>query len=82
MSLPLVLARRLSVSMNRFEDWKVADDELTEARRALREAEKTFDVEVHHIDRVRKAEEAEKAAREAHDRASKISIAEIVKGAK
>jgi hypothetical protein len=82
MSLPLVEERRLCAKMNRFEEWKVADDELRDARRELREAEKTYDVEVHHIDRVRKAEEAEKAARKAHDRASKISIAEIMKGAK
>lgn len=77
MPLTLVQARRLCASVNRFEEWLAADQELKNARYDLRVAERTGDVEVWMIDRVRKAEVAEREARAAHDATASESIADI-----
>jgi hypothetical protein len=65
--------------MNRFNDWLSADDELRDARRELREAQRCGDAESWMLDRVRRAEESEKTARAAHDASSRFTIADITK---
>lgn len=69
-------------SLNRFNEWFDADSELYEARLALRQAQWAGDVEAAMIDRVRKAEADELAARLAHDEVSSTSIAQIKREAR